>query len=52
MIVLPKLLNCAYSDSVYTELSREDQLKILKWFKTYALYAVDTFTEHLLEMSS
>ncbi len=45
MIVLPKLLNCAYSDSVYTQLTRADQVKIVDWFKTYAPYAVDTFID-------
>ena len=45
MVVLPKLLNCAYSDSVYTQLDRLDQLKVVEWFKTYAPYAVDTFTD-------
>lgn len=45
MIVLPKLLNCAYSDSVYTQLDRLDQLKVLEWFKTYAASAVDIFTD-------
>lgn len=45
MIVVPKLLNCAYSDSDYTQLERSDQVLIVDWFKTYAPYAVDTFTD-------
>ena len=45
MIVLPKLLNCAYNDSYYAQLDREDQLKVVNWFKTYAPYAVQTFTD-------
>lgn len=45
MIVVPKLLNCAYSDSYYTQLDREDQVKVVDWFKTHVPYAVDTFRD-------
>ena len=47
IVVLPKLLNCAYIDSNYTQLDRDDQIVVLKWFQTYVPLAVDTFRDIL-----